>query len=242
MDGATSYTLQVAADSEFDVPVFEVTTSDTSYALSVAERLPYLSAMYYWRVSTSNVDYPPSTYARMFSVSVTLPAAPVITNPHQDDYRLVTTLRSTITWDPVASATQYEVTFIDDYGVDYAPPVIVTDTQYTVPFNLKQTLFEVHVKSGNDDGWSDWSSSGAGIGLGDAPEMDSVVTTTNPTFAWEPVEGATSYTIQIDDNIEFNPPLIEFTTTETSHTLSPTESLPTAGIYYYWRVSASNVE
>lgn len=59
-----------------------------------------------------------------------------------------------------------------------------------------------------------------------------------PTFLWDRVEGASGYTIQIDDDANFSSPLINQATDATSFT--PLDSSATSallpGVQYYWRV------
>jgi hypothetical protein len=59
-----------------------------------------------------------------------------------------------------------------------------------------------------------------------------------PTFLWDRVEGASGYTIQVDDDANFSSPLINQATDATSFTPpdgnSTTVLLP--GVQYYWRV------
>jgi len=58
------------------------------------------------------------------------------------------------------------------------------------------------------------------------------VTFATPTFYWDIVEGASSYDLQVDDDISFASPLININTTQTSYTPQTTFDNGT----YYWRV------
>lgn len=57
-----------------------------------------------------------------------------------------------------------------------------------------------------------------------------------PSFDWSPVDGATSYRIQVDEDSGFGAPEIDRSTSRTSYTLT---DVLTDGTYY-WRVRASN--
>lgn len=64
------------------------------------------------------------------------------------------------------------------------------------------------------------------------PPIGTVVHTT-PSFAWERVEGAAGYTLQIDNDANFSSPLLERNISGVSYT--PTTDLPDGT--YYWRVA-----
>lgn len=59
-----------------------------------------------------------------------------------------------------------------------------------------------------------------------------------PTFTWERVEGAASYTIQIDDDANFGSPLINEKTDANSYTPAEPSTFSSLqpGTQYYWRV------
>jgi hypothetical protein len=67
------------------------------------------------------------------------------------------------------------------------------------------------------------------------PDGTSVCDTT-PRFEWSPVNGATSYRIQVDESFNFSSPEIDQTTPDTSHT--PGTALGLGA--YYWHVQAVN--
>lgn len=55
---------------------------------------------------------------------------------------------------------------------------------------------------------------------------------TTPTFSWQRVEGASGYTIQVDNDVNFSSPVINEKVTSTSYT--PVTALPDGN--YFWRV------
>lgn len=57
-----------------------------------------------------------------------------------------------------------------------------------------------------------------------------------PTFTWDRVEGASGYTIQIDDDSNFSSPLLNQKTDADSFTPTDTGSSLLPGTQYYWRV------
>ena len=69
----------------------------------------------------------------------------------------------------------------------------------------------------------------------DAPRPGSTIGELNATFAWEPIEGAASYEIEIDQSFEFDAPFT-FTATEPTFTMED----PIARGIYVWRVRSVN--
>ncbi|HMN31040.1 MAG TPA: hypothetical protein PKE45_22990, partial [Caldilineaceae bacterium] len=63
--------------------------------------------------------------------------------------------------------------------------------------------------------------------------MTATIPAFTPTFAWERVEGASGYTLQIDNDSNFSSPLANLQLDGTSYT--PTDALPDGT--YYWRVA-----
>ncbi|HAQ61593.1 TPA: hypothetical protein DCR49_06285, partial [Candidatus Delongbacteria bacterium] len=68
------------------------------------------------------------------------------------------------------------------------------------------------------------------------PSNASSTTDLTPTFDWNDVSGATSYTIMVDNNSDFSSPAI--TNSPTASTYTPTTNL--AAGTYYWKVKATN--
>jgi hypothetical protein len=68
------------------------------------------------------------------------------------------------------------------------------------------------------------------------PTDASTTTDLTPTFDWNDVSGATSYTIQVDNNSDFSSPEIQQSPTVSTYT--PASNL--AAGTYYWRVLATN--
>lgn len=58
-----------------------------------------------------------------------------------------------------------------------------------------------------------------------------------PTFSWQRVEGAASYQIQIDDDMNFSSPLIDQSTSAISFTPTDIGASLQPGVQYYWRAA-----
>ena len=76
----------------------------------------------------------------------------------------------------------------------------------------------------------------AGVASLVAPANGAVNQTTTPTFAWGAVAGATSYTIQVDDDANFSSPVHTAVVQSTTYSGASLDQ----GATYYWRIFASN--
>ena len=75
-----------------------------------------------------------------------------------------------------------------------------------------------------------------------SPENGATDVWLTPTFTWTDAEGETSYTMEIDDESTFSPPLVHQDTGITSDTTSfvVPGGVLAGGTKYYWRVAAIN--
>lgn len=72
-----------------------------------------------------------------------------------------------------------------------------------------------------------------------APRDERIVDGGNVAFAWEPVEGATEYYIEVAPDPSFESLLIDRNVGNAT-SLEPAERFPTDGRTFYWRVMAKN--
>ncbi|HHY55649.1 MAG TPA: PKD domain-containing protein [Chloroflexi bacterium] len=71
-----------------------------------------------------------------------------------------------------------------------------------------------------------------------APQLSTGVNAfMTPTFSWQRVEGAASYQLQIDDDLNFSSPLIDQNTNATSFTPTDVSATLQPGVQYYWRAA-----
>lgn len=168
--------------------------------------------------------------------------APALTAPADG---VAWTPDSALHWSSVAGAAGYEVQIATDSGFDSVvydqftaartatPPARLPDgvlywrvratdaTQHSGPASTVRTLVQdpsaAPVPLSPDDG--------AITAFPDHP----------PVFAWDAVDGATSYTLQIDDAADFVDPT-SITTSNTSYTLTRAQTFDQT---YYWRVAAT---
>ena len=150
-------------------------------------------------------------------------------------------------WSAVSGAAKYRVQISAD-PVDFTPLVYTVDTvnrKATPPADLP--LGVLHWRVAGTDG-------GSGVGpfsparsftkeWGTAPIVDAPidgVTLNFPSqpvlFDWQPLAGAKSYTLEIDNEPGFNVPTT-FTTNNTNFTLTEPQTIDTI---FYWRLRATS--
>lgn len=149
-------------------------------------------------------------------------------------------------WDRVPGATSYDVQVAATS--DFATPLeSVTGTanlRYVPKVQLPEGEVWWRVRSANAEGKSTWSS--ASFGYEAQPSPDPVRPAAGaviqppvdtPRFAWEPVAGATSYTVQVSPDPEFTDPALISANTQRT-TAAVLTGYQVAGTYH-WRVRAT---
>jgi len=241
--GATGYTLEVALDSTFNTIIYTSPTSlATSHLLPAANALGY--STYYWRVLVTNFPNVSPVY-RQFTVTPTLPIAPVLSSPANGSY--TNTNPPLFTWNPVVYAYG-NVT----YNVEIAPTNTFVNPVFTA-FNMPITslglnnpladgLYCWRVRSVNQYGakgaWSrpncftiDTTPPPAPALV--APANGTTITASRPTLSWSAVTGANLYRVQVSSNPNFISP-------QTYEPAATSQVLTTSlgqGVWY-WRAAA----
>jgi len=240
VSGATSYRIQVDDDPAFGSPEIDTTTSSTNYTPGLA----LLPDTYYWRVQASNScgDGPWSS-AWNVTILSSPSSAPSLSSPPNDSSTCDTT--PTFSWSSVSGATSYHIQVDDDPGFG-SPDIDTTtsSTNHTPGVALSPNTYYWRVQASNSCGDGPWSSAWDVTILSppssapslSSPSNGSSTCDTTPTFSWGSVSGATSYHIQVDDDLGFGSPVIDTTTSSTNYTPGSALSADT----YYWRVQASN--
>ncbi len=238
VSGATSYRIEVDDNSGFDSPEIDTTTSNSNYTPGS----PLSPGTYYWHVRASN----PCEDGHWSSTwSFTILSTPSATSPSLPSNGGSTCdATPDFAWSPVSGAASYHIQVDDDPS--FSSPEIDTPTStpyYTPESALSPGTYYWHVRASNSCGDGPWSSvwTITILPIPSAPSLSSpsngsTISDTTPTFMWDSVSGAISYTIQVDDNSGFNSPEIDQTTSSTSYT--PGSALPDGT--YYWRAQASN--
>ena len=166
------------------------------------------------------------------------PDSPVITGPG------TTGPAVELTWEPVAVATGYEVRVDNDPA--FASPEWTASTVNTVSVPTKmlavgQQHVQVRARDAAGD-WSAWSTHAftvetvagpAPTGPADGARLPQPAEP--PLLTWEPVAGATGYTVEVDTEEQFVGPTTY--TTDATALVVPDNQDP--DVRYWWRVSAT---
>jgi hypothetical protein len=174
---------------------------------------------------------------RAYAAPTEAPSAPVldsILNPDGDG-------NYTVSWSAVSGASSYTLEE-DDNGAFSSP-----DTVYSGPGTSTDITdqglgtYFYRVKASNaagDSGWSSTESVTVSVVPPSAPVLDSILNPDgdgNYTVSWSAVSGASSYTLEEDDNEAFSSPDTVYSGPGTSTVITDQEP----GTYFY-RVKASN--
>lgn len=167
------------------------------------------------------------------------PPAPVITGP-------VGTTSPTIelSWEPVETATAYEVKVDNDSGFGSPEWSAGTVNNVSVPtrmFAAGDQNMQVRAKDASNM-WSAWTTSTFVVEAGPGPTLttpdDAAILAQPadpPVLVWTPVAGATSYTVELDTEDGFVSPTTY--ATEATAFVVPDNQAP--DVTYYWRVRAN---
>lgn len=241
--GATSYSLQLSADSDFSPTVVNQSgLSSTSY---VVNALAY-STTYYWRVLAQNEGGVSSwSTPWSFITAASPPASPILISPADNAGNIPVT--ETFQWSRISAANSYHIqlsTKPDFKTVQYENSTL-TDTLVQVGGLRYDETYYWRVRTANDEGPGAWSSMFAFSTVRQAPSAPqlagpadgSQAEPTSPTLSWFSSLRATSYRIQVSQTASFNGSVLVDRTQ--ADTLTQVSALASSTIYY-WRVSAAN--
>jgi len=246
--GATGYQIEIANNPAFSshIHLSPVLASNTlSYGLPTSVDAP-THGLYYWRLivqgqpAVSNVFW-------AFSVTPTLPAAPVLVSPNTASLLNANQGQVALTWNAVTygAPLTYEVQ-VDNQTTFTSlewPPLGTPNTSATsvTTSDLPEGTYNWRVRAVNTfSGVGAWSlvrtftvdkTAPLPPALS-APADNATVTTLTPAFSWSAVTTATRYEIQLDT---LNPPQRTYLVTTTKFT--PPSAL-LANRSYFWRVRA----
>ena len=234
---ATGYEILIDNNSDFSSPTISTTTVTSDYTATTLAL-----GTYYWKVRGTNVTGSGS-YSASWSFSIgNPPSAPVLVAPANGSY--TSNLTPTFDWNDISGATSY--TILVDNNSDFSSPEInqsPTVSTYTPASNLAVGTYYWKVLATNIYGSGVYCTAWT-VNLGNppavpvlaAPANGSFTSDATPDFDWNDVSGATSYTIQIDNNSDFSSP--EVTSSPAVSAFTPGSNL--ANGTQYWRVLATN--
>jgi hypothetical protein len=235
--GASGYKLLISTSPDYSGWAYEFKTKAPGYQPTFD--FP-VGKTFYWKVKPLGIS--PSIYTDSFSFHSASPlVAPALDRP-LDGYR-VDSLTPVLHWLAVKDAVKYELQIAADSS--FSQSVSRVDTVSTLylfekPLAANQTWFW-RVRDVDVDGdLSKWSETRSFHTKMDAPVLvspanDSSVKTARPTFGWQVVDGAKSYTLFVSLDKTFSEGTRSWTLAGTSFT--PAEDLA-RDFTIYWRVVA----
>lgn len=249
--GASSYTLVVSTDSNYNSPAINVSNlTGTSYTPTTTLAS---STKYYWKVIASNTAG--STVASNAGISFTTAAPPpppgAFNQTAPASNATSVSVTPSFTWDASANATSYAL--VVSTNSDYSSPAInvnnLSSTSYT-PSTALATSTKYYWKVTASNAVGSQGASNAGISFTTAaptppgaftlvaPVDGATNVSVTPGFSWNASSGATSYTLVVSINSNYSSPAINVSNlTSTSYT--PATAL-TSNTKYYWKVTATS--
>lgn len=244
VSGAVSFDIRVDDNSDFSSPA--VSQTDVAATSSSVSGLNAGTA-YYWEVRAKNNcgSYSAWSSVRNFTTAGN-PSSPSLSNPSNSATCQSTSL--TLSWNGVSGATSYDVR-VDDNN-DFSSPVIsqtdiAATSVSTSGLSAGTTYYwAVRTRNGCDkySSWTDSRSFTTAAAALSAPTPGSPANgdgcqALSVALSWNSISGATSYSLQVDNNDDFSSPIIN------KNDLASNEYTITGlseGSTYYWRVSAGN--
>lgn len=243
---ATSYYMQIATDNTFNNLVNQGVVLSTSHT----QNLLAFNQTYYWRVKTKKGDTEESAWSDIRTFTTMPPLAiPTLSAPTNNTLNASTS--ANISWSTVPNAEYYEVHLSTYSNFASYSSLSTVNTNYDLAQLSNSTKFYWRVRAvralaGYGNERTNWSSvynfttvppPPATPGLV-SPESQATNVSVNPTFTWNAVANAVSYSIQVAAVSDFS------TVTVTDVVSNTTRSFIglAAGTTYYWRVRATDGE
>ncbi|MBN1980255.1 MAG: hypothetical protein JW795_01905, partial [Chitinivibrionales bacterium] len=240
--GATSYQVQMAADSLFATLLVDSTVTAPSCAIGSLTA----NTTYYWHVRAKNAGGQSEWTGRWsFMTIVTPPVKPVLALPANGSQGVAASLQ--LKWNEVPAAKSYHCQVaVDSLFASCAvnDSTLTTTIRDVGPLNLG-TLHFWRIRAKNSSGFGEWSETWRFATIVPLPEKPTLVSPENATsislvsipLKWTAVSAATSYYVQLATDSLFTT-LIAVDSTLT--TLTKEVGPLAANTTYFWRVKACN--
>lgn len=252
VSGAAGYHIQVASDIGFASVLFEneaVTQSTFTHTTELSD------GTYYWRVRAQDAGFNASDWstANQFSIQtvvvVTPPVAPVLVSP--ENASTIYDNPPQFDWNDVTGATTYTIIVASDASFT---TVVYQASQLTVSNATPSSALETgtyywHVRGVNTGGTGTWSGTYQ-FTIEEEPQTNTlgapsliypangdVVYYNTPTFEWDAVTDALSYSIVVASDASFANVQYQDNSIQSTQT---TATAPLADGTYYWHVMAQN--
>jgi hypothetical protein len=240
LDNAKSYTIQISNSNSFSNLVFNQSSlTDTNSKVS---ELNYFTT-YFWRVKAENI-YGSSEWSEVatFSTTGTKPEVPTLLTPLNE--ATDTPLSQILSWEGSSYAVDYTIQSSEDSSFSN---LVYNQNGYTKKKFLLSGLSDSkkyywRIKANNDYGSSDWSDTRSFTTLLSAPILSeplngAIDVSPSPSFSWNPIAAAKSYSMQISADSTFTN-LIK----NLNGLISVNEQISGLSSFtkYFWRVKAEN--
>jgi len=245
--GATSYRLQLSADSTFATPFVDQSgLTTTSYAASGLA----VNTKYFWHVNASNASGT-GAYSATFNFTTTTPPppppAPVLASPANGATGVAT--NPTLTWNASAGAASYRIQVSTDstFATTFTDLSGQKTTSVSANGLAPATRYFWHVNATNAGGTSAYSVPFSfTTAAGSPPPSPPVLATpasgttgvaTNPTLSWNASTGAVSYRLQLSTDSTFATTFVDQSGISTTSYAATGLAVNTR---YFWHVNATN--
>jgi hypothetical protein len=240
---AVTYHLQVSQDS-----LFRTFLINDSVLVDTSKLIGPLAnqTKYFWRVRSKNLSGS-SAYSAVyrFTTKIAVPPVPILSTPSNGTAGV--TINPALTWNAVTGAAQYWLQLSNDslFSKLIVNDSAITTTDRRISGLSTQMKYYWKVSAKNSSGTGPWSATWnftTTIAVPDVPTLlvplDRVVDVAlNPVLTWNPVENASTYSVQVSvDSL--------FASTVVNDSLVSSASIQLASLLgnttYYWHVKAKN--
>lgn len=245
---AQSYTLKIDNDPAFGSPEVDVTTGFNSYSYTGS---PFPAAtQIFWKVTANNdLGSTPSTPVSASFTTISDPPGAFSLNLPADN-AMGAALTPNFTWTSSPLAEEYRIR-IDD-NADFSSPIVdftttlatfvpgaplAPNTQHYWTVTAINPIGSV-VSTPSSRTFTTMGAAPTGFNLISPPDGPNISTFT-PTLVWSMSGGASSYTVQVDEDPGFGSPEIDQTGIPGTSYMLPFGPL-TNQTRYYWRVYGVN--
>ncbi len=227
--GAGGYNIQIDTTRNFTNPIISVATADTSFRPGADLPIDTI----FWRVM-AGVNDTLTYFSDIGSFLIQNPKVPLLI-PYEPKVTLER--KPLLRWHPVAGASSYTLEIGNDVAfINNSYIIPLSDTQYSPTVNLPFGETYWRVQSSLAPAWSAFDM--FQIVPDSIPFLirynGAVVSAAKPLFAWHPVVGAASYTVEFAGNASFTGGYV-VPLTDTS--FAPLVALSNGT--WFWRVSSS---
>lgn len=240
VNGAASYDLQFSDNADFSKVL--LTLNGLTQTRQPISGLGF-GAKYYWRIRANIAGATGAwSVASYFTTTLNSVSAPVLLSPATGATNQPAIL--TLTWNPVNTATGYDLQFSDK--PDFSRIILtlngLTQTRQPISGLGYGATYYWRIRASAASGVSAWSTANSfTTTLNSAvppvlslPANGAVNQSQNLTLSWSPVANATEYNLQFSDNPAFTTVLL--TLNNLKATSQPISGLA-FGDTYYWRIS-----